>query len=177
MAEGDFTIGIPGVGASDFAASPIPAVTLIDCWTSEQGAPMRSPIGYVEVIGRSSYGTPQISGPSYGITYSWPVLAMITLDEALQIEALAGWQNDQYLNQNDGALRLVDEVELLGPEPSPHSRPLLTALNPSWNASYEYGYGIFKAKLQLPSDWKQILGRWTDSGEEARTCGFRLEEV
>ncbi|MBE7384362.1 MAG: hypothetical protein F6J95_023485 [Leptolyngbya sp. SIO1E4] len=176
MAEGDLTIGIPGGGASDFAATPVPALTL-NLWTRDAGAPMRSELGYAELLGRSNRGTPQISGPAYGITFSWPVAAMLTLDEALQLGALAKWQDSQYKAQNNGALRLVDEIEYLDPEPSPHSRSLLAALNPSWNAGYEYGYGVFTVKLQLPQDWKQNIGRWTDSGELARLATFAITEV
>lgn len=177
MPEAAITIGIPGAGASDFAAAPIPSIVLVDCWTEENGAPMRSRLADVEVTGRSSYGTPQIGGPSYGPIYSWPVVAMVTKAQARQIGALVGWQNQEYLAERDGALRLIDEVEELDSEPSPHSRTLLSAIAEDWSGSYVYGYGVFKVKIQLPPEWRQFLGRWTDSGEEARLVSFRLEEV
>ncbi|MEM6435703.1 MAG: hypothetical protein AAF773_17905 [Cyanobacteria bacterium P01_D01_bin.115] len=176
MAEGELTIGIPGSGSTDFATTPIPALTL-NAWPAGGGVPTRNEIGYAELSARSNRGTPAISGPSYDVTYSWPIAAMVTLDEALQLGALAKWQDQQYKAQNDGALRLIDELEPVDPQPSPHSRTLLSTLNPSWNAGFEYGYGVFAVKLQLPTDWRQIVGVWKDSGELARLITFQALEV
>ncbi|MEO0533232.1 MAG: hypothetical protein AAF215_05130 [Cyanobacteria bacterium P01_A01_bin.123] len=177
MVAGDLTLGIPGAGASDFATTPIPSITL-NLWPDDDDAePLRSESGYAEVEERSSEGTPQIIGPSYEPTYLWTVPVMLTLDEAIQLGALAKWQDAEYKAYRDGALRLIDEIDYLDAEPSPHSRTLLSALNPSWNAGYEYGFGVFKVKLQVPGNWRRIAGRWTDSDEEARRVIFQLVEA
>lgn len=175
MAVGQLTLGIPGATPTTFAATPIPAVAL---FRSPAGSPLtsRSPLGYAEVTGRSNWGTPQVSGPTHAPTYAWAVATMLTLDEALQLEALAVWQDRAYKAKTDGALRLIDETEFLGPEPNPHSRTLLEAITPLWGAGYRYGYGVFAAKLQLPEDWKQQAGVWA-SGGEARLCTFSLVEL
>lgn len=175
MAVGQLTLGIPGATATTFATSPLPAVTL---FRSPAGAPLasRSPLGYAELTGRSNRRTPQISGPAYAPTYAWAVATMLTLDEALQLEALATWQDRSYKAKADGALRLIDELEPLGPEPDPHSRTLLSPITPTWASSYRYGYGVFAAKLQLTEDWKQQVGVWA-SGAEARLCTFSLVEL
>ena len=176
MADGDIIIGIPGSGASDFATTPIPSLTL-NTWPANAGLPTRSTLGYAELSERSNRGTPVVTGPAYDVTYSWAIAAMLTLDEALQLGALALWQDRQYKAQNDGALRLIDQIEFLDAEPSPHSRTLLQALNPSWNAGYQYGYGVFSIKLQLPPDWRQNIGRWTSTGEGARVVSLQALEL
>jgi hypothetical protein len=175
MAIGQLSLGIPGNSTTNFATSPLPAVVL---FRSPAATPLavRSPLGFAEVSGRSNRGTPQVSGPAYSPTYVWSVATMLTLDEALQLEGLATWQDRAYKAKADGALRLIDELELLGPEPSPHSRTLLQAITPPWATSYRYGYGVFPVKLQLPEDWKQQAGVWA-SGAEARLCTFSLLEV
>jgi hypothetical protein len=175
MALGQLTLGIPGASPTTFATTPIPAVVL---FRSPAGSPLasRSPLGYAEVAGRSNRGTAQVSGPAYAPTYAWAVATMLTLDEALQLEALAVWQDRAFKAKTDGALRLIDETELLGPEPNPHSRTLLTPITPAWGSGYRYGYGVFAAKLQLDQDWKQQIGVWA-SGAEARLCTFSLVEL
>ena len=175
MAVGQLSLGIPGASPTTFATTPIPAVVL---FRSPADSPLasRSPLGYAEVTGRSKRGTPSVAGPTTAPTYIWAVATMLTLDEALQLEALAGWQDRAYKAKADGALRLIDETEFLGPEPTPHSRTLLTAITPAWASTYRYGYGVFAAKLQLPEDWKQQAGVWA-SGAEARRCTFSLVEL
>ena len=168
-------IGIPGPTFSSFTTTVLPSVTLD---RSAAGSPLavRSELGYAEVTGRSLWGTAVISGPAYSPTYSWAVAAMVTLDQALQIGALAKWQDAAYKNQQDGALRLIDETEFLDPEPNPHSRVLLQILTPAWASGYRFGYGIFPVKLQIPEDWKAQVGRWS-TGEDARLITFSLIEV
>ena len=133
-------------------------------------------LNFVSLSGRSAAGTPQIGGPSYNPTFIWPITCLLTESEARQLGALALWQNREYQAGNDGALRLIDETEYLDSEPSPHSRTLLTTLTESWNASYEYGYGVFKVKLALPQDWRSQVGVWSD-GSGARLLTFVIEEV
>lgn len=176
MAAGDFTLGIPGTGTSDFASLPIPSLVL-DRWTPDAGVPVRGEIGYAEVAGRSNNGISQISGVAYDPTFIWPVAAMLTQAQARQLGALARWQDREYKARRDGALRLVDEIDFLDSEPSPHSRTLLSSLQESWNSNFVYGYGVFPVKLQLGQDWRQLIGRWVDSGEEARLVTFTLIEL
>ena len=175
MALGQLTLGIPGNTATNFSTSALPAVTI---FRSPAGSPMvsRSPLGYAEVAGRSNWGTAQVAGPAYAPTYAWAVAAVMSLDEALQLEALAGWQDRAYKASTDGALRLIDETEMLAPEPDPHSRVLLSPLTPTWASGYRYGYGVFAVKLQLAEDWKQQVGLW-GNGDQARLCTFSLVEL
>jgi len=175
MALGQLTLGIPGNTATNFATTPLPAVAL---FRSSPEAPLasRSALGFAEVSGRSNRGTPLVAGPAYAPAYAWAVATMLSLTEALQLEALAGWQDRAYKAKTDGALRLIDETEVLGPEPDPHSRTLLEPLTPLWADTYRYGYGVFAVKLQLPEDWKQQQGVWA-SGDEVRFCTFSLIEV
>ncbi|MBD1918847.1 MULTISPECIES: hypothetical protein [Cyanophyceae] len=175
MALGELRLGIPGNTFSSFTTTTLPSVTLN---RSPAGTPLalRSELGYAELSGRSNRGTAQISGPAYAPTYAWAVAALVTLDEALQIGALAKWQDAAFKAKTDGALRLIDETELLDPEPNPHSRVLLQVLTPEWAPTYRNGYGIFAAKLQLPQDWRQQVGRWS-TGEEARLVTFSVLEI
>lgn len=175
MALGQLSLGIPGATPTTFATAPLPAVAL---FRSPAGSPLasRSPLGYAEVAGRSTWGTPQVSGPAFAPTYAWAIATMLTLDEALMLEALAVWQDRAFKAKTDGALRLIDETEFLGPEPDPHSRTLLTPLTLTGAPTYRYGYGVFAAKLQLDQDWKQQVGVWA-TGAEARLCTFSLVEL
>ena len=175
MAAGQLTLGIPGNSTTNFATTPLPSLVL---YRSPADSPLatRSPLGYAEVTARSNRGTPQVSGPAYAPTYAWAVAALLTLTEALQLEALSTWQDRAYKAKTDGKLRLIDEVEMLGPEPDPHSHTLLSTITPAWASTYRYGYGVFAIKLQLPEDWKQQVGTWT-GGVEARLCTFSLVEL
>lgn len=101
---------------------------------------------------------------------------MLTETEARQLGALAKWQDSTYKAQGNGALRLIDEVELLDDEPNPHSRTLLSALVTPWNSGYRYGYGVFPVAVQLPEDWRAQVGRFT-SGSGARLCTFAVIEL
>lgn len=186
MAEGDFQLGIPGAGASDFATTPIPSINFIDCWTPDGGFPTRGEIGYATLADRSNWGTAQITGPAYGVRYIWPVAAMLTQAQARQLGALAKWQSLGYQGLTNAEapttrvarpLRLVDEIEYLDSEPTPHSRTLLSSIQESWNSDYVYGYGVFEVFVQLPQDWRQLVGRWQHSGDQARLVTFTLVEI
>lgn len=175
MAAGELRLGIPGNTFSSFTTTTLPAVTLN---RSPAGTPLalRSELGYAELSGRSNRGTAQIAGPAYAPTYTWAVASLVTLDQALQLGSLSKWQDAAFKAKADGALRLIDETELLDPEPNPHSRTLLSILTPTWASTYRYGYGIFPIKLQLPEDWKQQVGRWR-TGDEARLVTFSMLEI
>lgn len=173
MVFGQLTLGIPGAGASDFATTPIPAIVLGE-WPADT-PPTRQEFNYAVLQGRSSYGTPQVDGPAYGITYAWTVAAWLTMPEMLQLGALAKWQDRTYKTPADGKLRLIDEVRELDPEPSPHSRTLLSPLAPDWNAAYQYGFGVFNVKIVLPNDWDAYVG--AANGVQRRIATFTLEEV
>lgn len=174
MAVGELTLGLPGATATTFATTPIPALTLRR--GSGDSVSTRSEVGFSALAGRSNWGTPQVSGPAYSTKYQWAVATMLTESQARQLGALAKWQDAAYKARTDGALRLIDEVELLDDEPNPHSRTLLSALTTTWNSGYRYGYGVFPVLLQLPPDWRQQVGRWA-TGEGARLCTFAVSEL
>jgi hypothetical protein len=174
MSEGQIRLGIPGTGATDFAASPIPSLTLDD-WVAE-GIPTPTPIGYKEIGTRSNNGVAGIIGPAHAILYGWQVVVVTDLDGMLQLGALAKWQK---LNQDAGslaALRLIDECNYLEAEPTPHTKTLLTPLNPSWNAGYSYGYGVFPVQLILSEGWNIPIGVFAD-GTPAYQLTFGVEEI
>ena len=184
MAVGQLSLGIPGASPTTFATSPLPAVVL---FRSPADSPLasRSPLGYAEVVGKSQWGVSQVAGAQTIVTYSWAVAAMMTKAEAQRLTKLANWQDWGYKGiTNTGApaakqarpMRLIDEIEELDGEPSPHSRTLLTPLTDPDNAAWVYGYGVFNVKIQLPQDWRQQVGVWA-SGAEARLCTFSLVEL
>ena len=248
MAIGDYTIGVKGSGASDFATLPIPPITINQFPAGVP--PVRGQLNYAALSDRSLYGTPQITGTVYGEKEIWTIPALITQSTARQLGALAKWY-DRYIkgppkqlaftlgagNSNgngtlvasaaistetpnvgriratrddgsvdvltynsftgsaftlsgmlpatysagntaniDSGLRLIDEIDHVDSEPTPHSRTLLTPISESWNSNYTYGYGVFDAILQLSQDWRQLTGVWSD-GEGARTLTFSILEL
>lgn len=175
MAVGELTLGIPGNSTTNFATTPIPSIAL-GRGPAGEALSTRSEVGYSELIGRSNWGTPQVSGPVHNPKYQWAIAAMLTESQARQVGALAKWQDAAYKARTDGALRLIDEAELLDDEPNPHSRTLLTPLVTPWNSGYRYGYGVFPVLIQLPQDWRQQVGQWS-TGEAARLCTFVVVEL
>jgi hypothetical protein len=142
MSYGQLTLSIPG------ASPPVPSLTIS---MFPDGGYSRSLLGLTQVSDFSAYGTPVLTGPLSN-RYIWSISAVLTEADALQLEALILWSSGQYKARQDGALALVDEVEYLTPEPSPHSRSLISAITPTWSASYEYGYGQFSVQVSLAED-------------------------
>jgi hypothetical protein len=175
LAVGTLTLGIPGSSATTFATEPIPSLALFRA-SADGPLAVRSELGYAVVAGRSVWGTAQILGPTHKPKYVWSVAAMMTEGEARQLGSLAKWQSANYRAKIEGALRLIDETELLDDEPNPHSRTLLSSLVTPWNSGYRYGYGVFSVAVQLPEDWRSQVGRWA-SGSSARLCTFNLVEL
>ncbi|MEO1208609.1 MAG: hypothetical protein AAFX78_03620 [Cyanobacteria bacterium J06638_20] len=175
MSEGQIRIGIPGLNATDFASSPIPVVTL-DGWDSDDGIPVREPIGY-KVIGlRSNNGVAGITGPAHEILYGWQISCFADIHQTIQFHSLAQWQKAEQDAQRLGALRFIEETDYLDAQPSPHQKSLLAAINPTWNAGYEYGYGVFPVQLILSSGWRRPVGQFSD-GTPAYRLTFAIEEI
>ena len=176
MAVGQLRLGIPGNTSTNFASSPLTALTLT---RSPAGAPLAvvSTVGWATLSDRSNRGTAIITGPSHSFFYSWAISALLTQDEALHLQALAQWQNDKLQKKESGfALRLIDETKFVIPEPSPHSRVLLQSITPPFGNSYRYGYGVFPVKLEIPEDLLSDAGRWA-SGNEAKLLTFGAVEL
>lgn len=165
-------LGLPGAGTTDFATSPIPALTF-DEW-DETGIPTRRPLGFTAIGQRSNWGTAALVGPAHRVLYAWDVVTICTVAEARQLGALALWQVAQQKAGNLGALRLIDETDYLDSEASPHSHTLLATLTETWNAGYVYGYGVFPVQLSLPEEWKRPVGLAGDGTPLVRV-GFSLE--
>lgn len=162
-------IEIPGV------SPPIPALT-IDSFLMGEGY-QRSMLNLISVGGYSQYGTPEIQGALTDPRYTWQISAHLTENEALQLDALAKWQDSQYKAKLDGKLQLTDQMEYLPPEASPHSRTLLSALNPSWNAGYEYGYGVFDVAIAIPEQHRTHAGVIVGTTDQVKLVQFGMVEV
>jgi hypothetical protein len=167
MAEGQITIRIPG------GSPAIPELVISEF--PDGDFYRRFPLGLVEIVGFSQYGTPEINGP---LTDRWSlaISAFLTEQDALQLEAMVRWGSNQYKAGQDGHLELDDEIEYLPPEESPHSRALITTLNPTWSASYEYGYGRLNVAITLSEDYRAHLGNLS-TGEGAKLFQFAAVEV
>ena len=154
MAQGQITIGIAGNSPTNFTTAAIPSLVLAKTAGILSD---RTQINPLAIAGRSSYGTLAVDGSAFAPRYGWELSAVVTEDEALILESLLQWQK---VNPTSG-LRLIDEVEYLAPAPT-QSRTLLATLNPSWNASYVYGYGVFQVILTMGDDWKERFGRFRE---------------
>jgi hypothetical protein len=153
MAEGQIRIGIAGGTATTFSTSPVPAITLSRV-QSGQLLSDRSEISPLTIVGRSNYGTLAVGGPAYSTKYQWALNAVITDADSLVLGGLLEWQR---ANPDEG-LRLIDEVQPLDPVDS-QPRTLLSTIAPSWNAGYEYGFGVFSVLLLVEPNWRQRFGR------------------
>ncbi|MEM9118517.1 MAG: hypothetical protein AAGD09_11610 [Cyanobacteria bacterium P01_F01_bin.56] len=175
MSQGQIEIGIPGSGTTDFAAGPIPSVTLDD-WDLDEGIPVPRPIGYKEIGQRSNNGVAGITGPAHEVLYGSQIVVFADINQMLQVGALAEWQKDQQDADQLGALRYIDECNYLPAKASPHPKQLLTAFNPTWNAAYEYGYGVLPVQLILSDGWNRPVGQFSD-GTPAYRLTFDVEEI
>jgi hypothetical protein len=154
MAQGQITIGIAGNSTSNFATSPVPSLVL----SKTAGIlSTRNQINPLTIAGRSAYGTLAVDGSAYAPKYGWELSAVVTEDQLLTLEALLQWQKDNPTN----GLRLIDEVDYLAPVAT-QSRTLLTTLNPTWNGSYVYGYGVFRVILTVGDEWRERFGRFRE---------------
>lgn len=166
MADGDITIRIPG------GSPPIPEV-VINCFPEGEDHYEVTRTGLAEVASFSNVGTPEISG-LLNDRYSLTVLAKIPEDDALRLEAIAHWSSEQYSNGADGHLELDFELEYVGPEPSPHSRTLVSTLTTAY--SYEYGYPRYDVVLTIPPGFRQRSGN-NGSGTIYNLVQFAAVEV
>jgi len=175
MSIGELNLGIPGGSASNFATTPYPSIT-INRWTSDGRAPSRQRLNYAALAGRSIAGTSQIVGPIHLTRFQWSVFTVLTLAEMRLLVNLADWQDDQYKDQNDGKLRLIDEIQYLSNiERSQNGRTLLAELDETYDSSVKYGFGVFNVKLQLSEDFNAELGLLGD--DVAHVCTFQIIEV
>lgn len=167
MAQGQITIGIAGATPTTFATTPIPALVLAKVPGGESLS-NRIEIGLLTPLERSTRGNLVIGGRDSAVKYAWEFSAILAEAEAMQLGALVQWQKD---NPTTG-LRLIDEVQYLDPVPS-QSRTLLTTLNPSWNGSYVYGYGVFTVLLDMGDEWRS---RFANFREGKFQLSFGAEE-
>jgi hypothetical protein len=149
-------IGIPGNSTSNFATADIPVLTLAKAPGGESLS-SRSEIGMLLPADRSNAGTLAVNAPTHAIKYQWEFNAVLSEADSLVLGALIAWQK---ANPATG-LRLIDEVEYLDPVPV-QSRTLLATLNPTWNATYVYGYGVFSVVLIIGEGWRARFGRWKE---------------
>lgn len=166
-------LGIPGIGATDFAT--IPPLVELAVWDPGSGIPVRRPIGRTALSDRSNAGTPVINGPSYATKYGWDVVAVCTEAEARRLEAFAELQSQNQRLKIDYPLRLIDETSYLPPEESPHSKTLLQTLQETWSASWVYGYGVFPVQLSIPDGFAVPAGVW--GGVAYYKVGFAVDEL
>ena len=165
MAEGDITIRIPG------GSPPIPEVVL-NCFPKGEDHYEITPNGLAEVVGRSAVGTAEINGT----LKKWndtTILAALPEDDALALEAMAIWSSAQYESGSDGHLEMDWELEYIAPEPSPHSRTLVSTLTTSYG--YEYGYPRYDIGLILPAGFRKRIGNV--SGTIYSLVQFAVREV
>lgn len=167
MPFGELKLQIPGV------SPPIAPLVLRD-FNGDFGFPRRSRIGFASAIGVSNWGTTAIAGPAYTYKYFWQCAFNLSPEDKLHLRALANWQDRTYKAIEDGALLLTDELHELDPEPSPHSKTILSGTSQSWagGTGYVYGYGQFLVKLEPGEDFEQRIN-WI--GSEVLT--FRLVEL
>lgn len=175
MATGALTIAIPA------AAPPIPELSIV---FFEPGGMEQDSTGWATAGTPSQWGTTPITGPAYNGKYGGSVAAHLSQSEMVLFRALARWQDRQLKGLDaplaldspfaTGQLKITDETQFLDAEPAPHSRTLVAALNPTWNAGWEYGYGIFAAKVQ-PAGITPLEG--SIDGEPAWLVAFTWVEV
>jgi hypothetical protein len=90
-------------------------------------------------------GRPVVVGPSYEYRYVWTLGLAMPEDDALLLERYLGVQKLR------GYLVLEDEIQFLTPEPSPHSRSLLSGTTKTI-ADGITGLGRFAVWGSLPED-------------------------
>jgi len=167
MAFGELKLEIPGT------SPPITPLVLKD-FNGGFGFPRRSRFGFVAPVGISQWGTTAIAGPAYDYRYVWSCAFNLDPGDKLHLRALANWQDRTYKSGSDGALKLTDELHLLDPEPSPHSKAIASGTSVNWPGAsgYVYGYGEFNVALLPGEDFEQRIN-WL--GSELLT--FRLVEL
>ena len=167
MAFGELKLQIPG------GSPPIAPLVLRD-FNGDFGWPRRSRVGFASVLGVSNWGTAAIDGPSYDYRYAWSCAFNLPPADRRHLKALANWQDRTYKSGADGKLQLTDELHELDPEPSPHSKAILSGTSQSWagGSGYVYGYGVFDVKLEPGEDFEQRIN-WLGS----EVLSFRLVEL
>jgi hypothetical protein len=166
MAKGQITIGIAGNAASNFNTDSIPSLVLAKT-TSILST--RIQINPLLISGRSNAGTMVVDGTEFSTRYGWEINAVLSEDEILILDTLIQWQKD---NPTIG-LRLIDEVDYLPPAAT-QSRTLLQTLNPTWNAQWVYGYGVFQAIITVGDEWRERFGRFR---EQLYNIAIGAEEI
>jgi len=161
----------------------IPPVIITD-WP-QGGGYIRSEGGYVELEGRSDWGTPQVSGPATLEKHDWAIACHLPISDARRLGAMAKWQDRTYKGLNndgtpkargDGRLILEDWIEMVDSEPTPHSRTLLESHSEEWNSSYVYGFAQFSVLLLLPKEHRKQEGTTAD-GTDLKLITFTMEEL
>lgn len=147
MAEGQITVRIPG------ASPPIPDV-VIQYFLGDDDYAL-SLEGLVSVSGRSTAGTPAITGPLVESSLI-RVAGALPEEDALRLGALVQWSNTEYKAKRDGHLELDFEIEYADPQPSPYPKALVATLTTPYG--YEYGFPRYNVLLTLPENYRKRLG-------------------
>jgi hypothetical protein len=90
-------------------------------------------------------GRPVITGPSYGYRYIWTLGLILSDLDCLRLERFERAQ------QARGGLIFDDEVTYVCPEPSPHSRSLISGSQISVSDAIS-GFGSFSVWIYLPEN-------------------------
>lgn len=149
MATGEFTLRIPAALPQD-----------------------RSPVVFTRTLGTNNNvfewnrhvtpddftpaGLPITSGQNQDL-HKQAITAFVTEADLLLFEGLFKWQQLQLKAKVGAGARLewVDEVNILNPEPSPHSRTLLQTFTD--DDGWEYGYGVYDVLITLPRGHREIV--------------------
>jgi hypothetical protein len=102
-------------------------------------------------------GNAILTGTPYSYRRTWAIAAEEPESKALILEALVHWQDTTLAANGDGLLELIDELEYLPPEPSPHSKVLLSGSSFTPFTGHITGFGVHKVKLQLSEQHKTHL--------------------
>ncbi|MEM9116952.1 MAG: hypothetical protein AAGD09_03610 [Cyanobacteria bacterium P01_F01_bin.56] len=178
MAEHDLRIGIKGTGASDFAASPVGALTITR--SIRRGPPGRAYIGSAQISSTSINGVSIFNGPSHADKFLWTITCLLTVTQARQLTRLKDYADHRIkgIGQTKAGpnLRFIDETRYINDyERQQHGRSLLTQFDEADNAAQKYGYGVFDVHLILSDDFLEPFNKAL--GEDTDQLTFSVREV
>lgn len=180
-----------GAGSGDLAAddaagywdlitinAPPPALTISKDDRVFGSGYSRSSINWITAGDRTLNSTPTVGGRTGGPHYLWNISFIDLEATARQFEALALWSQKEYDAKRDGHLVLTDEEKYLASEVSPHSRTLVASLAESWTgASWVYGYGIFKVKIEWQENGRSEAGVKRGDTRKSELVTFQAVEM
>lgn len=126
----------------------------------------------LETFGRDGYDrsiVQQVDTPSFTATqsivvagtfaeprYTWEIGVSLPEDEMLHLQAMIMLQDRRIAAGDEDWLILVDEMQPLPPETSPHRKTLLIPIATAY--SMVYGFGVFNVILRLAEQPETIEG-------------------